>query len=61
MVRVAKAINSPEVFYKIAVLKNFTKFTENTCARVYSLIKLQAEETPSVAAFAVTATVFLLL
>ena len=28
MVRVAKAINSPEVFYKIAVLKNFTKFTE---------------------------------
>ena len=32
-----------EVFYKKSVLKNFTKFTGNTCARVSFLIKLQVE------------------
>ena len=32
----------PEVFHKKAVLKNFTKFTGNTCTRVSFLIKLQA-------------------
>ena len=32
----------PEVFCKKAVLRNFAKFTGNTCARVSFLIKLQA-------------------
>ena len=32
----------PEVFCKKGVLKNFTKFKENTCARVSFFIKLQA-------------------
>ena len=32
----------PEVFYKKGVLRNFAKFTGNTCARVSFLIKLQA-------------------
>ena len=32
----------PEVFWKKGVLRNFSKFTENTCARVSFLIKLQA-------------------
>ena len=31
-----------EVFCKKGVLGNFAKFTENTCARVSFLIKLQA-------------------
>ena len=30
----------PEVFYKKGALKNFAKFTENTCAGVSFLIKL---------------------
>ena len=32
----------PEVFYKKDILKNFAKFTGNTCAWVSFLIKLQA-------------------
>ena len=34
----------PEVLCKEGVLRNFAKFTGNTCARVSFLIKLQAEE-----------------
>ena len=33
----------PEVFYQKVVLKNFSKFTGNTCASVTFLIKLQAQ------------------
>ena len=33
----------PEVFCKNFVPKNFTNSQENTCARVYFLIKLQSE------------------
>ena len=36
----------PEVFCEKGVLKNFAKFTGNTCARVSFLIKLQAFSTP---------------
>ena len=36
------AILEPEFFYKKGVLKNFAKFTENTCATVSFLIKLLA-------------------
>ena len=32
----------PEMFYKKGVLKNFVKFTENTCTRVSFLTKLEA-------------------
>ena len=32
----------PNVFCKKGVLRNFAKFTGNTCARVSILIKLQA-------------------
>ena len=31
---------SPEVFFKKGILKNFAKFTGNTCSRVFFLIKL---------------------
>ena len=34
--------NRREVFCKKSVLRNFAKFTRNTCARVSFLIKLQA-------------------
>ena len=33
----------PEVFCKKGVLRNFVKFTGNTCAKVYFWIKLQVE------------------
>ena len=32
-----------EVFYKEGFLRNFTKFTGNTCGRVSFIIKLQAQ------------------
>ena len=31
-----------QIFFKIGALKNFAKFSGNTCARVSFLIKLQA-------------------
>ena len=34
----------PEVSHKKGALKNFAKFTENTCARGSFLIKLQASD-----------------
>ena len=33
--------NRPKVFFKKGVLKNFAKFTGNTCARIFFLINLQ--------------------